>query len=143
MLNGPMVHLPNKKRPSHLVRRPDILGLTYNQILKCANALLASAILWVSSFFLKAPPSPLLAATISLASLSAMERPLRSREKRMSHLMEREIFLSGRTSEGIWKVAPPIRRLLTSTAGETLDNAFLQTSYPSSLVILATLSSAS
>lgn len=43
--------------------------------LKWAKALLASAILCVSSFFLNAEPSPLLAATISPASLSAMVLP--------------------------------------------------------------------
>ncbi len=47
--------------------------------LKCENALLASAMRCVSSFFLKAAPSPFAAAIISLANLSAMVLPLRSR----------------------------------------------------------------
>ncbi len=47
--------------------------------LKWAKALFASAIRCVSSFFLYAPPSPLLAATISPASFSAMLRPFLSR----------------------------------------------------------------
>src|SRR5215218_2472009 len=75
--------------------------VTQTYTLKCANALLASAIRCVSSFFLKAAPSPLLAATISLASLSAMLRPFLSRLYRISHFILKEIFLSGRTSEGI------------------------------------------
>ena len=60
-------------------------GLQYKHIyesiyiLKWAKALLASAIRCVSSFFLNAPPSPLLAATISPASFSAMLRPFLSR----------------------------------------------------------------
>ena len=66
-----------QKTPSYIRKGSQfILVLVY--ILKCANALLASAILCVSSFFLKAPPSPLLAATISLASFSAMLFPFLS-----------------------------------------------------------------
>src|SRR6185295_7981477 len=111
--------------------------------LKCAKALLASAIRCVSSFFLKAPPSPLLAAIISLANFSDMLRPFLSRLKRINHFILREIFLSDLTSAGIWKVAPPIRRLRTSTAGVTLDKALLHISYPFSLVCLLTRSIAS
>jgi hypothetical protein len=47
--------------------------------LKWANALLASAMRCVSSFFLNAEPSPFAAETISAASLSAMLRPFLSR----------------------------------------------------------------
>jgi hypothetical protein len=50
--------------------------------------------------------------------------------------MLKEIFLSARTSVGIWKVAPPILLLRTSTAGVTLANAFFHISYPSSPVML-------
>ena len=46
--------------------------------LKWANALLASAILWVSSFFLMALPSLVEAAMNSDASLCAMDRSLRA-----------------------------------------------------------------
>ena len=46
---------------------------------KCENALFASAIRCVSSFFFTAAPSPLAAAMISFASLSAIVLPLRSR----------------------------------------------------------------
>ncbi len=115
--------------------------LTY--ILKWANALFASAIRCVSSFFLKADPSPFAAATISAASLSDMLRPFLSRLYLISHFMLKDIFLSGRTSAGIWKVAPQIRRLRTSTAGVMLANAFFQTSYPSSPVCFATFARAS
>jgi hypothetical protein len=47
---------------------------------KWANALLASAILWVSSLFLTADPSPRKAAIISAANLSAMVGSERERE---------------------------------------------------------------
>ncbi len=60
-----------------------------------------------------------------------------------AHFMLKEIFLSARTSAGIWKVAPPIRRLRTSTAGVTFATAFFHISYPSSLVNLLTFSKAS
>ena len=46
------------------------------------------------------------------SQLSAMDLPERLRLYPISHLMDKEIFLSGRISVGIWKLAPPIRRLL-------------------------------
>jgi len=49
---------------------------------------------------------------------------------------------SGRTSVGTWKFAPPTRRLLTSTAGITLFNAFFQVSKPLSLVFFSPLEQA-
>jgi hypothetical protein len=67
---------PNKKS-SACGRSFQIYYTTYT--LKCAKALLASAIRCVSSFFLNAAPSPFAAATISLANLSAMLRPFLSR----------------------------------------------------------------
>lgn len=69
---------PPKQKPR--VKRGVPIYLKYiNYTLKCAKALFASAIRCVSSFFLNAPPSPLLAATISFASFSAMLRPFLSR----------------------------------------------------------------
>ena len=64
------------------------------------------------------------AATISLTSLSAIVLPFLSRLYLISHFMFNRNFLSVRTSVGIWKVAPPILRLRTSTEGVTLPNAF-------------------
>ncbi len=51
------------------VRTRRIGGTNYPYHLKWANALLASAILCVSSFFLTAPPVPFEASIISLANL--------------------------------------------------------------------------
>ena len=110
--------------------------------MRSEEALLASAIRWVSSFFLKAAPSPLLAATISLASLSAMLRPLRSRLYLIIHLM----------LEGYLPVGTNLRRDLEGSTTNTaaadfhtrsdIRQGFFQTSYPSSPVCLATFSKA-
>src|SRR5690606_5536260 len=110
---------------------------------KCENALFASAILWVSSFFFTAAPSPFAAAIISPASLSVMVFSPRLREYKIIHLIPKDTFLSGLTSVGTWKVAPPTRRLFTSTPGMILFNAFFQVSRPFSFVLFSTRSQAS
>ncbi len=89
---------------------------------------------WVSSFFLKVAPSSLDAAMISAARRSAMLFSLRLREKSMSHFMAMLSLRLSRMGVGIWKVAPPTRRLRTSTAGVTFSSAFLKSSRPSSPV---------
>ena len=61
-----------------------ILSTANPQYRKCANALLASAILWVSSFFLNAPPVLFLASMISAAKRSAMVFSPLVREKATS-----------------------------------------------------------
>ena len=68
---------------------------------KCANALFASAIRWVSSFFLIAEPSFLKAAMISFARRSAMVLSERFTEKLTSQRMARERRRFSRTSTGI------------------------------------------
>src|SRR6266850_3703578 len=91
----------------------------------CANALLASAILCVSSRFFTAMPRLLAASSSSAASLSAM---LRSERRRAAVIIQRiasEVRRSGRTSTGTWYVEPPTRRDFTSTAGLTLSMAVL------------------
>ena len=68
------------------------------------------------------------AATISAASLSAIDFPERLRAKKIMFLMLIETFRSGRISIGTWKLAPPTLRLFTSTAGVIFSSAFFQTS---------------
>ena len=64
----------SRKKPlcARFSRQNGILSTANPQYRKCANALLASAILWVSSFFLNAPPVLFLASMISAAKRSAM-----------------------------------------------------------------------
>jgi hypothetical protein len=63
--------------------------------LKCAKALLDSAILWVSSFFFTAAPSPLDAAMISAANFSPYPFPFLALEYLISHFMPTEILRAG------------------------------------------------
>ena len=46
--------------------------------------------------------------------------------------MANDLFLLSLTGVGIWNVAPPTLRLLTSTAGVMFATAFFQISSPSS-----------
>jgi len=64
---------------------------------------LASAILWVSSFFFTLPAfSPLAASIISPESFSAMECPLRDLEYWMIQRIARASRSEGFTSIGTW-----------------------------------------
>jgi hypothetical protein len=116
-----------------------------NQKRKWEKALLASAILWVSSRFFTAAPSPLEAAINSagkffvhglfVAARVYCDQPFDTNG---------DPALLGRTSVGTWKVAPPTRRLRTSTYRHdiferTLEN--LNRHFHSSLV--STISNAS
>jgi len=67
---------------------------------KCAKALFASAILWVSSFFLIAEPSLLAANINSSASFSAIGLPFFDLEAFNIHLIAKANFLSPLTSLG-------------------------------------------
>ena len=77
----------------------------------------------VITFVLNAPPSSFEAARISFASLFAMLRSLRLRAYPINHFIARLFFRSSRTACGIWKLAPPTRRLRTSTDGAMLISA--------------------
>ena len=72
-----------------------------NYHLKWAKALLASAILWVSSFFFIEGPSFRDASMSSFASRSAMVASDRCREKVVIQRIANAIRLSWRTSIGI------------------------------------------
>src|SRR5215213_8911155 len=98
--------------------------------LKWLKALLASAILWVSSRRLTAAPRPLDASTNSAASFSLMLLPLRLRAAWTSQRTPSESRRSPRISTGTWYVAPPTRRGLTSMIGVALRSAASRTSTP-------------
>jgi len=53
------------------------------------------------------------------------ERPF---EKFMIHRIAKAFLRSGRTSTGTWYVAPPTRRLFTSTRGRTFSIAYFKNS---------------
>src|SRR5262249_4873414 len=84
-----------------ILKLKELLSEYYYYALKCANALFASAILCVSSFFLMAAPSLRDAAIISFASLSAIDFSFRPRAYPISHLMLSAVLRSGRISVGI------------------------------------------
>src|SRR5207342_943793 len=88
--------------------------------LKWLKALLASAILWVSSRRLTAAPSPFMASTNSAASFSLIDLPERLRADWTSQRTPSDIRRSPRISTGTWYVAPPTRRGLTSMMGVAL-----------------------
>ena len=58
----------------------------------------------------------------------------------MSQRIASAVRRSGRTSTGTWYVAPPTRRLFTSTTGFRFDSACLNTFTPGWLVRLSTRS---
>ena len=66
-------------------------------------------------FFLNGMPSLLEAATISAASFSAMDLPERLRLHPINHLMDKEIFLSGRISSRDLEVGTTDTAAFTST----------------------------
>jgi hypothetical protein len=68
----------------------------------------------------------LLRLVVLEANFSAIPFPLRSRAKRMSHFMPIATLRFGLISVGIWKVAPPIRRLRTSTEGGGVFECFVE-----------------
>src|SRR6266850_357090 len=109
----------------------------------CANALLASAILCVSSRFFTAVPRLLAASSSSAASFSDMLRSARRRAAPITQRMASDVRRSGRTSTGTWYVEPPTRRDFTSTAGLTLSMAVLNIFSASCLLRSSTGASAS
>src|SRR5258706_11468964 len=110
--------------------------------LKWLKALLASAILWVSSRRLTAAPRPFIASTNSAASFSLMLLPLRLRADWTSQRTPSDSRRSPRISTGTWYVAPPTRRGLTSMIGVALRSAAPRTSRPGRLAAASARASA-
>src|SRR5262249_30863172 len=106
---------------------------------ECANARVGSAIFRRSSLRLIAAPSPLPASISSAASRSDIVFSRRWRAYPTIQRIASVVALRGRTSTGTWYVAPPTRRLFTSSTGRTFSTARL-TLPPRSVPVLRSIS---